>query len=88
MSSHWDDVPVVLDIDSGIAAIEREQMTKLRPMDIEGPAKSSVCPGKTQISLGICPLLCLHCVLNGKLKTQGFILRTAKTLIRLGKCPA
>ena len=37
MSSHWGEIPVVPDTDSGIAAIEREQMTKLRPMEIEGP---------------------------------------------------
>lgn len=37
MSSHWGEIPVTPDTESGIAAIEREQMTKLRPMDIEGP---------------------------------------------------
>lgn len=37
MSSHWGEIPVIPEADSGIAAIEREQMTKLRPMDIEGP---------------------------------------------------
>ena len=29
----------------------------------------------------------LHCALNGWLRTQGFFIRTAKTLIRLGRCP-
>ena len=29
----------------------------------------------------------LHCVLNGQLWAQGFFMRTAKTLIRLGGCP-
>ena len=29
----------------------------------------------------------LHCVINGKLRTQGFFMRTVKTLIRLGTCP-
>ena len=29
----------------------------------------------------------LRCMLNGKLRTQAFFMRTAKTLIRLGGCP-
>ena len=29
----------------------------------------------------------LHCALNRQLRTQGFFMRTAKTLIRLGRCP-
>ena len=29
----------------------------------------------------------LRCALNGYLRTQGFLMRTAKTLIRLGGCP-
>ena len=29
----------------------------------------------------------LRCALNGKLRTQGFLIRTAKTRIRLGRCP-
>ena len=29
----------------------------------------------------------LHCVLIGYLRTQGFFMRTMKTLIRLGRCP-
>ena len=37
MGPAWGELPVVLDTESGIAAIEREQMTKPRPMDVEGP---------------------------------------------------
>ena len=37
MSKRWGEVPLVQDTESGIAAIEREQMTKPRPMDVEGP---------------------------------------------------
>ena len=38
MSEKWGDLPVIPDTDSGIAALEREQMTKPRPMEVEGPA--------------------------------------------------
>ena len=49
--------------------------------------KMSVCPAKTQISLGIRPVdQSLRCALNGKLRTQGFFVQTANTLIRLGGC--
>lgn len=34
----WGDLPVIRDTESGIAAIEREQMTKPRPLEVEGPA--------------------------------------------------
>ena len=37
MSTHWGEIPIIQDTDSGIAALEREQMTKPRPMDVEGP---------------------------------------------------
>ncbi len=37
MSRHWGDLPIVPDTESGIAAIEREQMTKPRPIEVEGP---------------------------------------------------
>ncbi|KAK6172610.1 hypothetical protein SNE40_016230 [Patella caerulea] len=37
MNSLWGEIAVVPDTESGIAAIEREQMTKLRPLEIEGP---------------------------------------------------
>ena len=37
MACHWADLPVVCDTESGIAAIEREQMTKPRPLDIDEP---------------------------------------------------
>ncbi|XP_069129324.1 STAGA complex 65 subunit gamma-like [Argopecten irradians] len=36
-TTYWGELPSVPDTDSGIAAIEREQMTKPRPMDVEGP---------------------------------------------------
>jgi len=35
ITQQWGEMPVLPD--SGIAAIEREQMTKLRPMEVEGP---------------------------------------------------
>lgn len=37
MTSHWGEIPSAPDSDPDIAAIEREQMTKLRPMEVEGP---------------------------------------------------
>lgn len=37
MATHWGDLPVIIDMDSGIAKIERDQMTKPRSMDVEGP---------------------------------------------------
>ncbi|XP_013390533.1 STAGA complex 65 subunit gamma-like [Lingula anatina] len=37
MASHWGEMPSLPDTDPGIAAIEREQMTKPRPMEVEGP---------------------------------------------------
>uniref|UniRef100_A0A0B6Z4R9 Bromodomain associated domain-containing protein n=1 Tax=Arion vulgaris TaxID=1028688 RepID=A0A0B6Z4R9_9EUPU len=36
-TSYWGEIPQVADTDSGIAALEREQITKPRAMDIEGP---------------------------------------------------
>ena len=32
-------------------------------------------------------MISLHCALNGKLRTHGFFMRTAKIMIRLGRCP-
>ena len=46
--------------------------------------KMTVCPAKTQISLGIHPVWSVFAVC---LITQAFFMRTAKTLIRLGGCP-
>lgn len=37
MSGLWGEIPTVPETDSGIAAIEREQITKPRPMEVEGP---------------------------------------------------
>ena len=37
MSAHWGEMPTQPDTESGIAAIEREQITKPRPMEVEGP---------------------------------------------------
>lgn len=37
MTTHWGEIPAVAETDPGIAAIEREQMMKLRPMEVEGP---------------------------------------------------
>jgi len=33
----WGEIPAVSDTEPGIAALEREQITKMRPMDVEGP---------------------------------------------------
>jgi hypothetical protein len=33
----WGEIPSAPETDSGIAAIEREQLTKLRPIEVEGP---------------------------------------------------
>ena len=47
----------------------------------------TVCPAKTQISLSTTQSAqSLHCVLIGYLRTQGFFLRSVKTLIRQGGC--
>ncbi len=37
MASYWGEIPSVSDTDSEIAALEREQMTKPRPLEIQGP---------------------------------------------------
>ena len=49
MTTRWADLPVIRDTESGIAAIEREQMTKPRPLDIEEPAlhQPSIVPQHT-----------------------------------------
>ncbi|XP_059163156.1 STAGA complex 65 subunit gamma-like [Physella acuta] len=36
-NGYWGEIPQVADTESGIAALEREQITKPRPLDIEGP---------------------------------------------------
>ena len=36
-TAHWGEMPVVTDTNSGIAAVEREQMTKRRAIEVEGP---------------------------------------------------
>ena len=43
-----------------------------------------LCPATTQISLGIHPVWSVRSALNGLLRTQAFIMWTAKTLTRLG----
>ncbi|CAC5425822.1 SUPT7L [Mytilus coruscus] len=44
----WGELPSVPDVDAGIAAVEREQLTKLRPIEVEGPrlhqSSSRHCP--------------------------------------------
>ena len=56
--------------------------------DMKKNNKMSKCPVKTQISLGITQSdQSLCCALNASLRTQGFFMQTAKTLIRLGRCP-
>lgn len=47
----WGDLPIIPDTESGIAAIEREQITKPRPLEISGaklhqpqPVKSDNAP--------------------------------------------
>ncbi|XP_052834066.1 STAGA complex 65 subunit gamma [Octopus bimaculoides] len=37
MTSHWGDMPAVGDTDSAFAKMERDQLTKRRPMEIQGP---------------------------------------------------
>lgn len=37
MTSHWGEIPLPADTDTCITAAEREQMLKLRPVEIEGP---------------------------------------------------
>ena len=50
--------------------------------------KITVRPAKTQISLGIRPVLSVFAVRSiDSLRTQAFFMRTAKTLIRLCGCP-
>ena len=48
--------------------------------------RMTMCPEKTQISLGICPVWS-ESSLCTQLRTQAFFMRTAKTMIRLGRCP-
>lgn len=36
LKSNWGDLPMIPDTESGIAAIEREQITKPRPVEVEG----------------------------------------------------
>lgn len=40
---HWGDLPLLPDTDSGIAAIEREQITKPRPVEVEAPKLYQPC---------------------------------------------
>ena len=51
------------------------------------PTKWTVCPVKTDQPGHLPSLISLPCALNGKLRTQGFFMWIAKTLIRLGRCP-
>ena len=37
MSEYWASLPTIHDTEWGLAAIEREQMTKPRPLDVTGP---------------------------------------------------
>ena len=34
---YWGEIPTVADTDSGIAALEREQITRPRAMEVDGP---------------------------------------------------
>ena len=43
MSGAWGTLPVTPEPDSGIAAIELEQMMKARPMEVEGPPLYQPC---------------------------------------------
>lgn len=43
MSAAWGSLPVLPEPDSGIAAIEHEQMMKPRPMEVEGPPLYQPC---------------------------------------------
>lgn len=35
-SKRWGEIPRVPDVEPGIAAVEREQLIKLRPLEVEG----------------------------------------------------
>lgn len=35
--TYWGELPQLTDMDRGIAALDREQMTKLRSIEVEGP---------------------------------------------------
>ena len=58
------------------------------PQEKKNNNKMTVLPAKIQISLDIRPVWSESSLaLNGELRTQAFIMRTAKTLIRLNGCP-
>ena len=37
MTSHWGEIPSTPEMDAEIAAMEKEQMMKMRPLELEGP---------------------------------------------------
>lgn len=47
---HWGDLPAVADTDSAFAKMEREQLTKLRPMEVQGPRLYQTCSKQYSIT--------------------------------------
>lgn len=78
MDAHWADIDRAHDAGSGIAAIERQQMTKPRPLEIESPllhrpsasyvhAADELCShelscGTTSTNLSICRGIVRQCI--------------------------
>ena len=40
---HWGDLPAVADTDSAFAKMERDQLTKLRPIEVQSPRVYQPC---------------------------------------------
>ena len=53
----------------------------------QNPMKWHVCPAKTQISLGICPVWSVFAVRMKKAWVLSYPLSRQRRLIRLGRCP-
>lgn len=47
---HWGDLPAVADTDSAFAKMEREQLTKLRPIEVQGPRLYQTCSKQYSIT--------------------------------------
>ena len=71
MSAAWGTLPVPPEPDSGIAALEREQMMKARPMEVEGPPLHQPCstpvlPSNEYVMLYVFDHSDNYCLLNVK----------------------
>ena len=60
---------------------------RTRPVYEPAPTKWPLCPAKTQISLGICPVWSVCAVCIKKPWVLSYLLSTQRRLIRLGRCP-